>query len=75
VLSGKNVKELSGHEATLAKEVLGSGCLILGYLHFDGEGIKNDRQEATRFFKLSASHGCKEAEQVLGWIFNTGQYG
>jgi len=47
----------------------------MGYLHFDGEGTKNDREEATRFFKLSASHGCKEAEQVLGWIFNTGQYG
>jgi TPR repeat protein len=47
---------------------------VLGYLSFDGEGTRTDKQEAVRFFKLAAQAGCKEAQQVLGWIFNTGQY-
>lgn len=46
----------------------------MGYLAFDGEGTRTDKQEAVRFFKLAAQAGCREAQQVLGWIFNTGQY-
>lgn len=62
--------------AALTARVLRSAGLVLGYLAFDGEGgLKVDRQEAVRYFKLAAAAGCKEAEQVLGWIYSTGQYG
>lgn len=54
--------------------VLTQAGLVLGYLSFDGEGTRIDNQEAVRCFKLAAAAGCKEAQQVLGWIFNTGQY-
>lgn len=54
--------------------VLTQAGLVLGYLAFDGEGTRTDKQEAVRCFKLAAAAGCKEAQQVLGWIFNTGQY-
>jgi TPR repeat protein len=59
----------------LAAEVLRQAGVVLGYLYFDGEGTRGDRQEATRLFKLASDYGSKEAQQVLGWIFNTGQYG
>jgi TPR repeat protein len=59
----------------LAAEVLRQAGVVLGYLHFDGEGTRSDRQEATRLFKMASDYGSKEAQQVLGWIFNTGQYG
>lgn len=49
-------------------------CLILGYQFFDGEGCRNSREDALRCFKASAASGSKEAEEVLGWMFNTGQY-
>jgi TPR repeat protein len=54
--------------------VLSQAGLVLGYLSFDGEGTRVDNQEAVRCFKLASQAGCKEAQQVLGWIFNTGQY-
>jgi TPR repeat protein len=56
--------------------VLAQAGLVLGYLAFDGEGsLKVDKQEATRYFRLAARAGSKEAEEVLGWVYNTGQYG
>jgi TPR repeat protein len=54
--------------------VLTQAGLVLGYLSFDGEGTRSDKQEAVRYFKLASQAGCREAQQVLGWIFNTGQY-
>jgi TPR repeat protein len=40
---------------------------VLGYLHYDGEGVKTDLAEACQMFKLAAACGSKEGEQVLGW--------
>jgi hypothetical protein len=62
--------------AALSQRVLAQAGLVLGYLAFDGEGsLKVDKQEATRYFRLAARAGSKEAEEVLGWVYNTGQYG
>ncbi|KAF6266525.1 hypothetical protein COO60DRAFT_2299 [Scenedesmus sp. NREL 46B-D3] len=62
--------------AALSQRVLTQAGLVLGYLAFDGEGsLKVDKQEATKYFRLAARAGCKEAEEVLGWVYNTGQYG
>jgi TPR repeat protein len=61
--------------ALLANRVLSQGGLVLGYLCFDGEGMRIDVQEAVRYFKLAAGAGNKEAQQVLGWMYNTGQFG
>ena len=58
----------------LHSRVLTQAGLVLGYLSFDGEGTRSDKQEAVRYFKLASQAGCREAQQVLGWIFNTGQY-
>jgi TPR repeat protein len=49
--------------------------LILGYQHFDGEGCRVSREDALRCFKLAAANGEAEAEEVIGWIYSTGQYG
>jgi hypothetical protein len=65
---------VSRQQCGLHTRVLTQGGLVLGYLSFDGEGTRSDKQEAVRCFKLAAQAGCKEAQQVLGWIFNTGQY-
>lgn len=66
----------SGVGEALRGRVLRQAGLVLGYLHFDGEGCGRcaDRQEAMRCFKLAAAAGAMEAEQVLGWMVNTGQY-
>ena len=47
----------------------------MGYLHFDGENGQQCRLEAVKYFKMAVGRGEREAEEVLGWIFNTGQYG
>jgi TPR repeat protein len=49
--------------------------LILGYQHHDGEGCKVSNEDALRCFKLAAANGEAEAEEVIGWIYSTGQYG
>ncbi|GAX77472.1 hypothetical protein CEUSTIGMA_g4916.t1 [Chlamydomonas eustigma] len=49
-------------------------AVVLGYQHYDGEGVKTDLAEACRMFKLAAACGSKEGEQVLGWMWNTGQF-
>lgn len=49
----------------------------LDYSGWAGSGGGN-RPEAVRLFRLAAGCVCTEAQeaaQVLGWIFNTGQYG
>lgn len=61
--------------AALHARVLCQAGLVLGYLCFDGEGTRIDKLEAVKYLKLAAGAGCKEAQQVLGWIFNTGQFG
>lgn len=65
-----------GHvvDSALRSRVLAESGLCLGYLVFDGEGVKADRSEAVKYFRLAAGAGCKEAEQVLGWMYNTGQF-
>lgn len=65
---------LGSEACRLQSRVLTQAGLVLGYLSFDGEGTRTDTQEAVRCFKLAAQAGCREAQQVLGWMFNTGQY-
>ncbi len=60
----------------LQHQVLAQAGLVLGYMHFDGDGERvSDKEEAVRLFKLAAAHGSQEAASVLGWVFNTGQFG
>lgn len=54
--------------------VLREAALVLGYLHFDGEGVAQDRAKSCALFKAAADAGSSEAAQVRGWMFNTGQY-
>lgn len=49
---------------------------VLAYMYFDGEGgLKIDKPQACVLFKLAAVCGSREAARVLGWVYNTGQYG
>ena len=62
------------------RDMLGWSAMCLGYIAFDGEvggggWGSADRTEAVRMFGLAACCGCFEAEEVLGWVYNTGQYG
>jgi TPR repeat protein len=58
----------------LRRRVLREAGLVLGYLHFDGEGVGQDKAKSCVLFKVAADAGCAEAAQVRGWMFNTGQY-
>lgn len=55
---------------------LASAGLLLGYIHLDGEfSVRQDLPEAVRWLKVAAKAGSREAEKVLGSLYNTGQYG
>ena len=62
--------------SALVARVQAQAGLVLGYLCFDGEGTRTDKQEAVKYFKLAAAatwgKESREAAQVLGWIWNTG---
>ncbi|KAL6752891.1 hypothetical protein V8C86DRAFT_2438831 [Haematococcus lacustris] len=63
-------------EADTLNHVLASAAIILGFMHFDGDGgMRVDQALACNLFKLAALAGSREAAQVLGWMFSTGQYG
>jgi len=57
------------------EEVMREGGVVLGFMTLDGEGVRQNSADAVRWFKLAATHGSREAEQVLGWVYNTGQFG
>ena len=59
----------------LRARILREAALVLGFLHFDGEGCATDRPRACAYFRVAAAAGCDEAAKTLGWILNTGQYG
>lgn len=60
----------------LRVRVLREAALILGYIHFDGEGsAREDRERACAYFRAAKEAGCEEAAAALGWAYNTGQYG
>lgn len=59
----------------MKRDVLSKACLVLGYIHFDGDASLSNKEEAVRMFKVAARYSSQEAAEVLGWIFNTGQYG
>lgn len=74
-VAGAAVARGAGAKEALHSNVLRQAGLILGYMAHDGEGAKRDPEEAVRWFRLAAEQGCQEATQVLGWIYNTGQFG
>lgn len=57
------------------RERLAHACLILGYLHMDGEGTRRDNGIAVRHMRAAAELGNPEAQTTLGWMYNTGQFG
>lgn len=54
---------------------VGRGCLLKAFLHLDGEGVREDAQEATRWFKLASEHGNADADRQLSTLYSTGMYG
>eukprot|EP00192_Tetraselmis_astigmatica_P011083 CAMPEP_0117664040 /NCGR_PEP_ID=MMETSP0804-20121206/8975_1 /TAXON_ID=1074897 /ORGANISM="Tetraselmis astigmatica, Strain CCMP880" /LENGTH=369 /DNA_ID=CAMNT_0005471181 /DNA_START=181 /DNA_END=1290 /DNA_ORIENTATION=- len=56
-------------------QVAAQAFLLLGFMYFDGEGVPRSEEGAVRNFRRAASFGSREAEQTLGSIYNTGQYG
>lgn len=72
----RGAKQLLGSCGEAPCGELASAGLLLGYILLDGESsMRQDLQEAVRWFKVSAKHGSKEAEKILGSLYNTGQYG
>ena len=55
--------------------MLSQAAVLLGYLHLDGEGIKEDKELAVKWMKLSSSLGNVDAQTTLGFLYNTGQFG
>ena len=46
---------------------------LLGFMHLDGP--LNSNTDAVQWFKLAAKNGSSTAEETLGWMYNTGQFG
>lgn len=57
------------------RSMMARATLVLGYLHLDGEGTKEDKLEAVKFLKVSSSLGNTDAQKTLGFLYNTGQFG
>eukprot|EP00850_Spirogloea_muscicola_P014153 SM000100S09380 [mRNA] locus=s100:79567:80770:+ [translate_table: standard] len=50
-------------------------AVLLGFMYLDGEGThRPDNTEAVRWFQLASKLGNLDAEQIVGWLWNTGQY-
>ena len=46
---------------------------LLGFSHLDGPTSSNST--AVEWFKMAAENGSVSAEETLGWMYNTGQFG
>ena len=46
---------------------------LLGFSHLDGPTSSNST--AVQWFKVAAENGSVTAEETLGWMYNTGQFG
>lgn len=75
--AASNSRSSSSRVRALRSRVQAQAGLVLGYLCFDGEGTRTDKSEAVKYFKQAAAAGwgkeSREAAQVLGWIWNTGE--
>lgn len=61
-------------DPSLDPDLLATAAGIMGFLHLDGEGTKPCNVSAVKWFKVAAENGNVEADKVLGWLYNTGQY-
>jgi hypothetical protein len=60
--------------ALQCRAILAQAAHVLGFLHLDGEGTKQDTGAALQCFKTARLCGCTEAGSVLGSLFRNGQY-
>ena len=45
---------------------------ILGYLHHDGLGVKQDYGQALGYFHRASQRGDRDAQHALGWMYKAG---
>jgi TPR repeat protein len=60
--------------AACCRSTLSQAAHILGILHLDGEGTKQDATAAIYWLKIASCCGCAEAGRMLGSLFRNGQY-
>ena len=50
----------------------GESCYNLAMLYLHGEGVRKDYVKAYEYMKISAEHGCIEAQLYLGMAYTAG---
>ena len=45
----------------------------LGYCYYFGEGIREDKQEEVKWYRLAAGQGNAEAQRRLGYCYYVGK--
>ena len=66
-------KSKAMHYYTLsAEQDYPDALYILGYLHHDGLGIKQDYGQALTYFHKASRHGDADAQHALGWMYKAG---
>jgi len=63
--------------ANLSQDLINSGSdyVQLGHKYRKGDGVKQDHQEAFRFYQLAASQGDSEGEAWLAYVYLQGEGG
>lgn len=56
------------------RSLLSQSAHILGLLHFDGYGCKQDCTAAMKWFRIAEDHGCQEAGPLIQSLHRSGQY-
>ena len=61
------------HNSNAERNDIAVAATLLGFITLDGVATSNS--DAVSWFKLAAANGSDTAEETLGWLYNTGQYG
>lgn len=56
------------------RKILSQAAHIVGILHLDGEGTKQDSQAAITWLSIAHRCGCSDAGKILNSLFRNGQY-
>ena len=59
--------------ASAERHDIAVAATLLGFSHLDGPTSSNST--AVEWFKVAAENGSASAEETLGWMYNTGQFG
>jgi TPR repeat protein len=58
---------------SMADEGIASAQCLMGFKYLDGDEVKQDTQEAIRWFRLAAENGDSHAAYTLGRTYNNGE--